>query len=114
MMFKKSFNIEHLQNKKFQSSYYYILILNPKLFKSRRTIIKKLNLEGVGTSIYYPKPVPLLKYYKQKYKNKEKNFRISNIISQNSICLPIGQHLTNTDTKIILKIIKKVFSSYEK
>ena len=112
----KSFNIiKHLQNKKFQSSYYCLsLILNPKLLKSRRTIIKKLNLEGVGTSIYYPKPVPLLKYYKQKYKNKEKNFRISNIISQNSICLPIGQHLTNTDTKIILKIIKKVFSSYEK
>ena len=112
----KSFSIiKHLEDKKYQSSYYcFSLILNSKLFKNKKSIIKKLNSEGLGTSIYYPKPVPLLQYYKKKYKYKDKDFQTSKMISQNSICLPIGQHLTNKDTKNITKIIKKTFYSYEK
>ena len=63
----KSFKIlKHLQNDNFQSSYYCIsLILNSNLIKHRKKIIKKLNANGLGTSIYYPKPVPLLQYYKE-------------------------------------------------
>ena len=112
----KSFKIlKHLQNDNFQSSYYCIsLILNSNLIKHRKKIIKKLNANGLGTSIYYPKPVPLLQYYKRKYKFKDKHFKISKIISHNSICLPIGQHLNNTDIKDIIKIITKIFISYEK
>ncbi len=112
----KSFKIlKHLQNDNFQSSYYCIsLILNSNLLKHRKKIIKKLNAKGLGTSIYYPKPVPLLQYYKRKYKFKDKHFKVSKIISHNSICLPIGQHLNNTDIKDMIKIIKKIFISYEK
>ena len=54
---------------------------------------------GLGTSIYYPKPVPLLRYYKDKYGFKDSDFKISNIISQSSICLPIGPHLSIKDMK---------------
>ena len=112
----KSFSIlKHLEDKNYQSSYYcFSLILDSKLSKSRKLIIKKLNSEGLGTSIYYPKPVPLLQYYKQKYNHKDKDFQVSKMISQNSICLPIGQHLTNKDIKKIIKIIKKTFYYYEK
>ena len=112
----KSFSIlKHLEDKNYQSSYYcFSLILDSKLSKSRKLIIKKLNSEGLGTSIYYPKPVPLLQYYKQKYNHKDKDFQVSKMISQNSICLPIGQHLTNEDIKKIIKIIKKTFYYYEK
>ena len=112
----KSFSIlKHLEDKNYQSSYYcFSLILNSKLSKSRKLIIKKLNSEGLGTSIYYPKPVPLLQYYKKKYKYKDKYFQVSKMISQNSICLPIGQHLSSKDIKNIIKIIKKTFYYYEK
>jgi len=112
----KSFSIlKHLEDKNYQSSYYcFSLILNSKLSKSRKLIIKKLNSEGLGTSIYYPKPVPLLQYYKKKYKYKDKDFQVSKMISQNSICLPIGQHLSSKDIKNIIKIIKKTFYYYEK
>ena len=69
---------------------------------------------GLGTSIYYPKPVPLLKYYKKKYGFKDVNFKNSKVISENSICLPIGPHLSIKDLKEIIKILKLVFNMYEK
>ena len=69
---------------------------------------------GLGTSIYYPKPVPLLKYYKKKYGFTDTNFQNSKIISENSICLPIGPHLSIKDLKEIIKILTKAFAIYEK
>ena len=68
---------------------------------------------SLGTSIYYPKPVPLLKYYKKKYRYNDKNLKNSKIISENSICLPIGPHLSIKDIKVIIKILTKVFNKYE-
>ncbi len=112
---KSFFILKHLDNKKFQSAYYCLsLILNDKIKKEREKIIKNLNKMGVGTSIYYPKPVPLLNYYKKKYGYNKRNFRNSSIISENSICLPLGPHLSIKDLKDITRIIKKIFSYYEK
>ena len=64
----KSFNVlKHLDNNKYQSAYYCLsLILNDKIKGKRKQLIRSLNKMGLGTSIYYPKPVPLLKYYKKK------------------------------------------------
>ena len=112
----KSFNIlKHLEDNKYQSAYYcFSLILNDKIKNKRKQLIKNLNKMGLGTSIYYPKPVPLLKYYKKKYGFKDVNFKNSKVISENSICLPIGPHLSIKDLKEIIKILKLVFNMYEK
>ena len=112
----KSFNIlKHLDDNKYQSAYYcFSLILNDKIKNKRKQLIKNLNKMGLGTSIYYPKPVPLLKYYKKKYGFKDVNFKNSNVISENSICLPIGPHLSIKDLKEIIKILTLVFNMYEK
>ncbi len=112
----KSFKIlKHLEDKKYQSAYYcFSLILSHKVKKKREEIIKNLNKMSLGTSIYYPKPVPLLKYYKKKYGFNDMNFKNSKIISENSICLPIGPHLSIKDLKEIIKILTKVFKNYEK
>ncbi len=112
----KSFNIlKHLEDNKYQSAYYcFSLILNDKIKNKRKQLIKNLNKMGLGTSIYYPKPVPLLKYYKKKYGFKDENFKNSKVISENSICLPIGPHLSIKDLKEIIKILKLVFNMYEK
>ena len=89
-------------------------ISKQKNLKYRELIIKELNSYGLGTSIYYPKPVPLLDYYKKKLKLKKDNFKISNLISNSSINLPIGPHLSVKDIKKIVKIIIKVFDKYER
>ena len=47
------------------------VILSKKLSKNRMKIIKYLNERKIGTSIYYPQPVPRMSYYKKKYGYKK-------------------------------------------
>ena len=98
-----------------RGSYYCLLaVLGSKLIKHRKKVINKLNKVGVGTSIYYPQPVPRMAYYKKKYTYKAKNFANATKFSDNTIALPVGPHLNLKDcefistnlTKIINKIIK--------
>ena len=80
----KSFNIlKHLEDKNYQSAYYcFSLILNNKVKNKREQIIKNLNKMSLGTSIYYPKPVPLLKYYKKKYRYNDKILKIQRLLAK--------------------------------
>ena len=61
--------------------------------KKRSYLINELKKNGIGTSIYYPHPVPRLSFYKKKYKFNKKNFINSIMFSDQTICLPVGQHL---------------------
>ena len=50
------------------SSHYCLsILLNKPLSENRNQIIKTLNQRGIGTSIYYPHPVPRMTYYLEKY-----------------------------------------------
>jgi dTDP-4-amino-4,6-dideoxygalactose transaminase len=60
-------------------------------------IVKKSNAAGVGTSVYYPQPVPRMSYYKNKYGYDANAFPQVECISDHSIALPIGPHLTTDD-----------------
>ena len=42
-----------------------------------------------------------MSYYKKKYTYKKKNFLNSEEISDNSICLPVGPHISLKDCKYI-------------
>lgn len=85
--------IEHPSGKR-QSSYYCAqIILRKKILKAKFDIIEHLSKNGIGTSIYYPKPVPHLKYYQEKYNFSESSFPVAAKFSYNSISLPIGPHL---------------------
>ncbi len=92
---------------------YYALsiIFERKSKRYRDNFIEKLKNCGIGSSVYYPKPVPEMLYYKKKYSIKEK-FNNSKIISYNSIVLPISQHILKNDLDYIAKSFKKIF--YEK
>ena len=72
-----------------------------------------MNKEGLGTSIYYPHPVPRMNYYKNKYKYDKKNFKNATIISDNSIALPVGPHLKQNQIIKISKIINNILEHYE-
>ena len=87
------------------------IVLPEFLLKKRKKIIKDLNNKKIGTSIYYPQPVPRMSYYKNKYGYNQNQFKNSEIISDRSISLPVGPHLTNKDIKYIaittLKVIEE-------
>jgi perosamine synthetase len=101
--------ISILKNEKFffSSSNYCLSIIFKNLnFRKRTKLIKLLNSKGIGTSIYYPKPVPLMTYYKKKYGLSEKEFPFASKISYQSIALPVGPHVSISDIKYISKNIK--------
>lgn len=91
----------------FQSSYYCLsFVLNSALAKKRVDIINGMKDKGVGTSIYYPKPVPHLSYYRDKYGYTDQQFPNAARISYQSIALPVGPHLDDDDMDIIVEALK--------
>ena len=106
----KNFTIlDSRSDKNIKSSYYALtIILNKKKRKNRNKIILNLKKSGIQTSIYYPHPVPLLNYYKKKYKYKNKDFYNSSRIAYDSITLPVGPHIIKKDIIHMVKTIEKI------
>lgn len=105
---KKSFDIVKFENKPFHGSYYCLCLVIKDKKINRLDVINKLNNEGVGTSIYYPKPIPQMSYYKKKYGYSSKKFRNAEKFSYRSIALPLGTHLKKKDLNLVTNAINKV------
>jgi len=86
-----------------QTSSHYCLtaVLDGQLASQRTEIIRRLNAAGVGTSVYYPHPVPRLAYYREKYGEDVSRFPNAARISDQSIALPVGPHLETDDMTYI-------------
>jgi dTDP-4-amino-4,6-dideoxygalactose transaminase len=83
---------------RFESSYYCLsVLLEGGLAAQRAQIVAGLNAKGVGTSVYYPQPVPRMTYYRQKYGWTDGSFPNAARISDCSIALSVGPHLTQED-----------------
>ena len=105
-LFQSSYN-------EFKSSYYCLtIILKNNIAAKRYEIVRYMKNKGIGTSIYYPHPVPFLKYYKNKYNLHDKLFPNAKTISYNSIALPIGPHLTIEDMDFIANILKNAIMEH--
>ena len=63
----------------------------------RNAVVARLNAMGIGTSVYYPQPVPRLTYYRNKYKHDLSLYPNAARISDQSIALPVGPHLSPDD-----------------
>lgn len=91
------------------SSHYCMgLLLQSQLVEKRPEIMDRLKRMGIGTSIYYPHPVPHMSYYRDKYQvidcpNAE-------LISNSIIALPVGPHLKVGDMQTIVDGLAKVLS----
>ncbi len=91
----------------FQSSYYCLsIILNAPLAAKRFEVVTLLNESGVGTSVYYPRPVPHMSYYRDKYGYRDDSYPNASRISYQSIALPVGPHLNTEDMSYIVKALK--------
>ena len=97
----------------FQSSYYCLsAILKENLVNKRYKIIQALKEKGIGTSVYYPKPVPHMMYYKEKYGYQEINFPVASEISYGSIALSVGPHLKSEDMNYTIDSIKTILKEH--
>lgn len=86
----------------FQSSYYcHSVVLDEPLAKKRAELMAALKQRGVGTSIYYPHPVPLMTHYREKYGYEDGTFPVAQWISDRSVALPVGPHLGAEDMAYI-------------
>ncbi len=122
---KRKFNFHYLQEKLSQigrikilntqssrnlkSSYYALTIILNKGIDRNKTIIK-LKKKGIGTSIYYPHPIPMLNYYKKKYGYNNKEFPNACEISYKGIALPVGPHLKIKHMDYISNCFSKIIN----
>ena len=83
------------------SHYCLSFVLLGELVARRPQLIAELGAAGVGTSLYYPQPVPRMTYYRQKYGYDAARFPNASEISDASIALPVGPHLEPGDAAYI-------------
>lgn len=92
----------------FQSSYYCLsILLSAKLAPKREALMSALQQRGVGTSIYYPAPVPRMSYYRSKYGYPPGGFPRAERVSDASVALPVGPHLDDTDVQYVVGAVKE-------
>lgn len=95
----------------YQSSYYcHSVLLNDELAPKRFEIVSELKQNGVGTSVYYPRPVPHFTYYREKYGYTDDTYPVAAWISNNSIALPVGPHLDTDDMNYIVESLKQAIA----
>ncbi len=98
-------------NGHFQSSCYcLVMLLQPKWAARRPEIMDALKSRGVGTSVYYPKPVPRMTYYRKKYGYVDDAFPVASKISDRGVALPVGPHVEREDVDYMVSAIKDVLS----
>jgi perosamine synthetase len=88
-------------NRQVHSHYCVSIVLKGALAPRRSDIIDMLKARDIGVSVYYPVPVPLSKYYREKYQWQDRDFPNASRISHHSIALPVGPHLEPEDMTVI-------------
>ena len=85
------------------SHYCLTAVLEGDAGERRDELVGRLNGAGVGTSVYYPHPVPRLKYYRDKYGYDPSRYPNAERISDRAIALPVGPHVADEDIDYIAR-----------
>jgi perosamine synthetase len=97
-----------------QSAYYCVnIVLRPGSVVDRNMLILRLNAAGVGTSVHYPVPVPLMRYYRDKYGYADGSFPVAEWISNQAISLPVGPHVSADDARFIGETVNRVLAEFK-
>jgi dTDP-4-amino-4,6-dideoxygalactose transaminase len=83
------------------SHYCLVVVLEGALAGKREKIVRTINERGVGTSVYYPQPVPRMKFYREKYGYEAGRYPSAEAISDHGFALPVGPHLTEEDMRYV-------------
>ncbi len=94
------------------SSHYCVsVLLDPPYAAKREDIVRRLNAEGIGTSIYYPQPVPRMTYYRKKYATDPTSFANAARLSDQSVAVPLGMHLEPADVDLIVETLSDILKT---
>ena len=94
------------------SSHYCVSVLfDPPYAAKREDIVRRLNAEGIGTSIYYPQPVPRMTYYRKKYATDPTSFANAARLSDQSVAVPLGMHLEPADVDRIVETLSDILKT---
>jgi len=95
------------------SHYCLAVLLDENLVDKRPDVMKRMGEQGIGSSVYYPQPVPRMSFYQEKYGYEENRYPNATRISDGMLALPVAPHLNTQDMKIIgeeltqiMKVIK--------
>ncbi len=83
--------------KKVDSHYALSMVIDDAQDGFRDAVVRKLNQKGIGTSIYYPHPVPRMAYYRNKYGYDASAYPGAECVSDCGIALPVGVHVGLAD-----------------
>jgi len=97
-------------SRRVHANYCLVAVLSDTVAPQRARIIDAMKSRGVGTSVYYPVPIPLAKYYQEKYRYAAAAFPNASRISNNSIALPVGPHLSEDDMFLVADALKQCLS----
>lgn len=89
--------LDSAENRLENSHYCLIALLKGDLAKRRDEIVMKLKDRKIGTSVYYPHPVPRLRYYREKYGYVAGQCPGAEAVSDEAFALPVGPHLDSAD-----------------
>jgi len=90
------------------SRYCRSILLDDSLRHRRAEIIRSLASRGIGSSIYYPTPIPLMSWYADREGFRRDDFPVASWISESSIALPVGPHLTVDDMRFIGRSLQDI------
>lgn len=98
---------EPLKGKAVSSHYCLNAVLPRDRSVARDRVVASLKEVGVGTSVHYPRAVPLMTYYRDKYGYREGQFPVAEWLAEQTISLPVGPHLKEGDALRIAAAVKE-------
>ena len=102
------------QGKSVSSCYCLNVILASNSGIRRDSIVQKLKDHGIGTSVHYPGPIPMMSYYKEKYKYVSGQFPIAEWLANKTISLPVAPHVPiGFEDRIGSAIKKAILDAYK-
>ncbi len=75
---------------------------------NRDKVLVDLKENGIGVSIHYATPVPLMSYYKNKYDNKASDYPNAVQYGNQSISLPVHSKLKDSDIEYVCQTLFKI------
>ena len=87
-----------------ENSYFLFQILLDKSI-NRDEVLMELKNNGIGISIHYATPVPLMSYYKEKYNFSSEDFPNAVKYGNQSISLPIHSNLVQDDIEYVCTVL---------
>ena len=107
------FSVLPAPNTRLHSCHYCLaVLLDESIAEKRPGIMAALTAQGIGSSIYYPQPVPRMTYYREKYGYNPLSYPVAASLSDRSIALPVGPHLSTSDMHTIAISLTNIDRSF--